>query len=73
MRILPTTTTALAYVDQSTDLIAFVNKHNRLPHLGDIPPPWAYRGWLLPYIIQLHAVIPVVADRWGYHLRTLEA
>ena len=45
----------------------------RLPRLGDVPPPWSYRGWLLPYVIQLHALIPAVSDRWGYHLRTLDA
>jgi hypothetical protein len=55
------------------DLAAFVAEHHRLPRLGDSPAPWHYRGWLLPYVIQLHAVIPAVADRWGYHLRTLEA
>ena len=67
------TTSSITHVDQSTDLTAFVNRHHRLPQLGDIPPPWHYRGWLLPYIIQLHAVIPAVSDRWGFHIRTLEA
>ena len=67
------TTSSIAHVDQSTDLTAFVNRHHRLPKLSDIPPPWHYRGWLLPYVIQLHAVIPAVADRWGYHLGTLDA
>lgn len=51
----------------------FIELHGRLPRLGDIPSPWHYRGWLLPYVIQLHRIIPAVADRWGYHLRTLEA
>jgi len=55
------------------DLDAFMARHGRLPRLGDSPAPWHYRGWLLPYVIQLHALIPAVADRWGYHLRTLEA
>jgi hypothetical protein len=55
------------------DLTAFVAAHRRLPRLGDTPAPWHYRGWLLPYVIELHALIPAVADRWGYHLRTLEA
>jgi len=49
-----------------------MNKHHRLPRVGDIPVPWHYRGWLLPYVIGLHGLIPAVADRWGYHLRTLE-
>src|SRR5438132_11864809 len=55
------------------DLTAFVAERGRLPRLGDNPAPWHYRGWLLPYVIQLHAIAPAVADRWGYHLRTLEA
>jgi len=45
----------------------------RLPRLGDTVAPWHYRGWLLAYVIQLHAIVPAVADRWGYHLQTLEA
>ena len=55
------------------DLTAFIEWEGRLPRLGDTPPPWHYRGWLLPYVIQLHRLVPAVADRWGYHLRTLEA
>lgn len=55
------------------DLIAFLSSHNRLPRLGDARPPWTYRGWLLAYVVLLHELIPAVADRWGYHLRTLEA
>jgi hypothetical protein len=55
------------------DLSTFLAREHRLPRLGDVPPPWAYRGWLLPYVIELHAVVPAVADRWGYLLRTLEA
>ena len=54
-------------------MTAFATAHGRLPALGDSPAPWHYRGWLLPYIIELHALIPAVTDRWGYHLRTLEA
>ena len=55
------------------DAFAFFRKHNRLPRMDDAQPPWTYRGWLLPYVILLHGQIPAVADRWGYHLRTLEA
>ena len=55
------------------DVFEFLNMHQRLPRLGDTPAPWRYRGWMLPYVIQLHALIPAVANRWGYHLRTLEA
>ena len=57
----------------AVDLAAFLRRHGRLPRLGDTPAPWHYRGWLLPYVVQLHALILAVADRWGYHLRTLEA
>src|SRR5436853_245889 len=55
------------------ELSAFITSARRLPRLGDPRPPWQFRGWLLPYVIQLHAHLPSVADRWGYHLRTLEA
>jgi hypothetical protein len=55
------------------DLTAFIQDQRRLPRLGDEPPPWHYRGWLLPYVIGLHSLVPAVADRWGYHLCTLEA
>lgn len=55
------------------ELTEFVKREQRLPRLGDVQAPWKYRGWLLPYVIKLHSVIPAVADRWGYHLRTLEA
>ena len=54
------------------DLIAFFQREGRLPRLEDRPPPWHYCGWLLPYVIQLHTLIPAVADRWSYHMRTLE-
>src|SRR5262245_19217649 len=67
---------ALAHADPSVvplDLAAFVNEHGRLPRLGEEPAPWRYRGWLLFYVIRQHALIPEVKDRWGYHLRTLEA
>jgi hypothetical protein len=50
------------------DLGNFLQQEVRLPHLGDDNNPWHYRGWLLPYVVQLHPVIPAVRDRWGYHL-----
>src|SRR4051812_2105905 len=65
-------TTSLSPVP-SFDLTTFIHQEQRLPRLGDPQPPWHYRGWLLPYVIQLHGVVPAVANRWGYHLRTLEA
>ena len=53
------------------DLSSFIQQQHRLPRLGDSPQPWTYRGWLLWYVIGLHALIPAVANRWDYHLRTL--
>ncbi len=55
------------------DLTAFIAREGRLPRVEDTPPPWHYRGWLLPYVIAIHAHHVAVPDRWGYHLRTLEA
>ncbi|MEO6391291.1 MAG: N-6 DNA methylase [Pyrinomonadaceae bacterium] len=36
------------------DLMEFYLQHGRLPHITDEIKPWDYRGWLLPYVIQLH-------------------
>jgi hypothetical protein len=58
---------------EELNLTSFIGQHGRLPRLGDQEAPWRFRGWLLAYVIQLHAIVPAVADRWGYHLRTLEA
>jgi hypothetical protein len=55
------------------DLGVLLNQQHRLPRLGDAVAPWHFRGWLLPYVIQLHDLLPSVARRWSYHLRTLEA
>jgi hypothetical protein len=54
-------------------LLAFVREFGRFPQLGDVPPPWSYKGWLLPYIVLLHETIPAVKDRWDYQARTLAA
>lgn len=32
----------------------YLIEHGRLPRMGEDPQPWAYRGWLLPYVIALH-------------------
>jgi hypothetical protein len=64
---------ALFPTDQLLDLVAFFRQTHRLPRLGDVPPPWCYRGFLLPYVILIHENSPSVTDRWGYYLRTLEA
>ena len=57
----------------SLDLTTFYAQHHRLPRISDHPPPWHYRGWLLAYVMLIHEHNPAVPDRWGYHLRTLEA
>ena len=64
---------ALHRLRSPVDLTAFVQREHRLPRIGDAEAPWQFRGWLLPYVIMLHGRCPAVADRWGYHLRTLEA
>lgn len=66
----PIPTTGLA---GCADLAASVRQRGRLPRLGDSPPPWCYRGWLLTYVVMLHARVSAVGNRWDYHLRTLEA
>jgi hypothetical protein len=47
----------------SLDLVAFVNRHNRFPRLGDSLAPWHYRGWLLAYVILIHERCASVASR----------
>jgi len=54
------------------ELAAFVDTQGRLPRLGDPCPPWTYRGFLLPYVIQLHSIHPEIPDRWGYYFHALE-
>lgn len=47
----------------------FLLEHGRLPQLGDEIPPWHFRGWLLPYLIDLHWQMGrtgLGGDRWGY-------
>ncbi len=52
----------------------FFNEHGRLPRIDDSGPrPWHYWGWLLAYVILVNETHPAVPDRWGYHLRTLQA
>ena len=54
------------------ELAALVETRRRLPHLGDRRPPWTYRGFLLPYVIQLHSIHPEIPNRWEYHFHTIE-
>jgi hypothetical protein len=56
-----------------SSLGAFVDQNHRLPRLGDTPAPWHHRGWLLAYVVLIHECSSSVNNRWGYHLRTLEA
>lgn len=53
------------------ELAAFVKTRRRLPRLGDPHPPWIYRGFLLPYAIQLHSIHSEIPDRWRYYFQTL--
>lgn len=64
---------ALPAPPPTPDLIAFTTQTGRLPRLGDAVAPWRYRGWLLWYVIEIHARHPDVPDRWGYYFRTREA
>ncbi len=59
--------------NENDPLNDFLHKHRRLPKLGDDPPPYSYRGWLLRYVALAHTVIPEVNNRWDYHQRTLRA
>lgn len=51
----------------------FVRCHDRLPSINDNPPPWRYRGWLLPYVQMFDIDHHGPSSRWGFFLRTLEA
>ena len=64
---------ALHRLGPLADLATFVQREHRLPRLGDAQAPWHFRGWLLAYVILLHERCSSVVDRWGYHLRTLQA
>ena len=50
-------------------LVAFYRSNHRFPRLTDDPPAYTYRGWLLPYVIMAHAVIPETANRWDYYFK----
>jgi hypothetical protein len=47
--------------------------HGCLPRVGEDPAPWQYRGWLLPYVVQIYEQHPDVPDRWGYLCATAQA
>lgn len=68
---MPTAAPAKSTVPSVCD---FFNQHGRLPRIEDEGPrPWEYWGWLLAYVILANQMHPAVPDRWGYHLRTLDA
>lgn len=46
----------------------FLLANRRLPRIGDDVPPWAYKGWLLPYIQGHEAEL---CGRWPYYLETV--
>lgn len=37
------------------EIFHFLNREGRLPRIGDERAPWTYCGWMLPYVILLHA------------------
>lgn len=45
-------------------------EHNDVPRLGNDPPPWAYQGWAIPYVYQLHEA-GLCGNRWSYLGATL--
>ncbi len=59
------------YLHPLHELAAFVETHRRLPRLGNPRPPWTYRGFLLPYAVQLHHSQALIPDRWGYYFQIL--
>ncbi len=50
----------------------FLIDNGRLPYASDEVKPWHYRGWLVPYI-QMCESHPLIAPRYEYVLRTLDA
>ncbi len=54
-------------------LCQFVREAKRYPRLSDPIPAYRYAGWALPMIMDGHRILRDVPDRWGYHLRILEA
>lgn len=50
----------------------FLLDHGRLPAVDDEIKPWAYCGWLVPYI-QLCELHPDIPARYDYVLRTVDA
>ena len=55
------------------NLSRFFIENGRLPHITDEIKPWQYKGWLLPYVVEIQRVHPNIPDRYGYYFRTLDA
>lgn len=57
----------------AASLHTFLTTHHRLPRLGENPAPFSFHGWLLPYVVLAHRVIPETGNRWAYHLALHQA
>lgn len=63
-----------ALAEGDHDLLAFYDATGRLPALGDEVPPWRYRGWFLPYAIDVYPELEApTGARWAYWLETILA
>jgi len=50
----------------------YILKYGKVPVLGDDPPPWAYRGWLLHYVQLVEMQLNGENSRWAYMLELHE-
>lgn len=50
----------------------YLLKHGRVPTIGDDPPPWCYRGWLLWYVQRVEMHVNGENSRWAYMLEIHE-
>ncbi len=55
-----------------TTVFDFIMKHGRPPFLIDERKPWSFCGWLLYYVQMAHSM-GMCGNRWGYHLRQMDA
>lgn len=58
--------------DRSPSISRFLIENGRLPFVDDEVKPWAYRGWLIPYLMMLEAH-PDISARYDYVARTISA
>lgn len=52
-------------------IAGFMTARGRLPKLEDKRKPWSFRGWLLPYVIDVWPICGR-AGRWGWWLEAME-